>query len=268
MSTAIKLRGDTTINWATNSSVILAEREVAVDTTLNQIKIGDGVSTWSTLPFATPKLTNPDNGEGNYASASAMVTALAVKAPIVNIASTVNNYAPIDNPTFTGTVTLPSTTPTENTYQAATTKYVDAKVSQGITSGVQKLAPSEDVVYSALLNKTDLVILSQGTSSTPPPTVGLQEGEMYYNTASNLIYRNIIPAGWISQGNPSYSKIYKAGSTIGFYDGSKLKYFIDVVIKDNPVFTGNITISGIPTSASGLTSGMIWSNSGVLTIVE
>ena len=99
MSTAIKLRGDTTSNWATNSTVVLADREVAVDTTLNQIKIGDGVSMWSELPYITPTLVNPSGG--------------------------LNNYAPKASPTFTGTVTLPSTTPTPGTYQAATTNYVD-----------------------------------------------------------------------------------------------------------------------------------------------
>jgi len=58
MSTTIKLRGDTTANWAINSTVVLANREVAVDTTLNQIKVGDGVKTWAELPFATPGMAN------------------------------------------------------------------------------------------------------------------------------------------------------------------------------------------------------------------
>ena len=44
MSTAIKLRGDTTANWNINNPLLL-EREIVVDTTLNRFKIGDGVTT-------------------------------------------------------------------------------------------------------------------------------------------------------------------------------------------------------------------------------
>jgi hypothetical protein len=55
MSTAIKLRGDSTANWASNDPVIL-EREITVDTTLNRFKIGDGIKTWSQLNFTDKTL--------------------------------------------------------------------------------------------------------------------------------------------------------------------------------------------------------------------
>ena len=102
MSTAIKLRRDTTANWTTNENVVLALGEVGVDTTLNQIKIGTGTTPWSTLPFTTPKLTNPDIGEGNYASASAMVTALGLKASSSDMTTALGLKANIASPTFTG----------------------------------------------------------------------------------------------------------------------------------------------------------------------
>lgn len=49
---------------------------------------------------------------------------------------------------------------------------------------------------------------------------------------------------------------------------------VSVDATDNMTITGNLTIVGvalnianIPTSASGLSSGDVWSNSGILTIV-
>ena len=46
----MQVRRDTTNNWAT-SDPILSQGELGLDTTLNKMKIGDGVSHWSTLSF-------------------------------------------------------------------------------------------------------------------------------------------------------------------------------------------------------------------------
>ena len=48
----IKLRRGTSAQWLV-SDPVLAAGEVGLDTTLNMFKIGDGVSTWSVLPFAS-----------------------------------------------------------------------------------------------------------------------------------------------------------------------------------------------------------------------
>lgn len=49
MTTQIQLRGDTAANWESLNPV-LAEREVGLDLTNNEIRIGDGETAWSTLP--------------------------------------------------------------------------------------------------------------------------------------------------------------------------------------------------------------------------
>ncbi|MEV7827333.1 hypothetical protein [Microbacterium enclense] len=48
----ILLRGGTSAEWATYNPV-LAAREVAIDTTLNRAKLGDGKTSWSGLPWIT-----------------------------------------------------------------------------------------------------------------------------------------------------------------------------------------------------------------------
>ena len=47
----IRIRRDTTANWAANNPV-LALGEIGADMTLHRIKVGDGVKTWNELPFS------------------------------------------------------------------------------------------------------------------------------------------------------------------------------------------------------------------------
>lgn len=50
MASQIQSRRDTSANWA-SVDPILAEGEIGLDTTLDQMKIGNGVDVWSDLPF-------------------------------------------------------------------------------------------------------------------------------------------------------------------------------------------------------------------------
>jgi hypothetical protein len=49
----VLLRGDTTAGWAA-ANPVLREREIAIDTTLRRIKVGDGSTGWNALAWATP----------------------------------------------------------------------------------------------------------------------------------------------------------------------------------------------------------------------
>jgi hypothetical protein len=46
----LQIRGDTTVNWSA-ANPVLANRELAVDTTLNKLKVGNGVTAWNSLGF-------------------------------------------------------------------------------------------------------------------------------------------------------------------------------------------------------------------------
>ena len=52
MAIRLQLRGDTLANW-TSVNPILASREFAVETDTLKVKVGDGVNTWSGLPYFT-----------------------------------------------------------------------------------------------------------------------------------------------------------------------------------------------------------------------
>jgi Major tropism determinant N-terminal domain len=62
MTTRIKLRRDTASNW-TAADPVLALGEAGYDTTHNEIRVGDGVSTWGNLSpiggsFASGMISN------------------------------------------------------------------------------------------------------------------------------------------------------------------------------------------------------------------
>lgn len=53
MTVKIQIRRGTSAQWAANSSVVLGSGEPGYDTTERQIKIGDGTTPWSSLPFTS-----------------------------------------------------------------------------------------------------------------------------------------------------------------------------------------------------------------------
>lgn len=55
----IKLRRDTTTNWATDNPV-LEEGETGWDTDLRRVKLGDGVTAWNDLPWAADEAADVD----------------------------------------------------------------------------------------------------------------------------------------------------------------------------------------------------------------
>ena len=89
MSVTIKLRRGTTAQWS-SANPTLALGEVGIDTDLNQFKVGDGATAWSSLAYAT---------------------------------------APINSPAFTGTPTAPTANAGTNTTQIATTAFVSTAIS-------------------------------------------------------------------------------------------------------------------------------------------
>ena len=59
MGARIQLRGDTAGNWTTVNP-ILADRELGIEKDTNQFKIGNGIATWSALPYAGSGGAYPD----------------------------------------------------------------------------------------------------------------------------------------------------------------------------------------------------------------
>ena len=65
----IKIRRDTSANWA-SSNPVLALGEIGADTTLRKIKIGDGAQNWNNLPFYGGDMDIIDNLTSSRANAA------------------------------------------------------------------------------------------------------------------------------------------------------------------------------------------------------
>ena len=143
-------------------------------------------------------------------------TLLATKAPATNPSGGGPNYAPKENPTFTGTVTLPSTTPTPNTYQAATTKYVDS------------------------IRLTDELTIDYWQENQPSDTT---IGKYWFNPTGNVLKKYFNPIlGWYSE--LSYlnaNTIYIFNGDRHIWNGTEMIVLSKVSDKapiNNPTFTG------------------------------
>jgi len=157
MSVVIRIRRATSLEWST-STKILQVAELALDTTLNKLKVGNGMYTWPNLPFinvlpselaelsqdainsalvmglhmtktyddtlntitVSSTLTNVDNtSDADKPISTATSTALALKAPLAN-------------PALTGIPTAPTAVSTTNTTQIATTEFVKTAIANVI----------------------------------------------------------------------------------------------------------------------------------------
>ena len=96
----IRIRRDTTANWAANNPV-LALGEIGADMTLHRIKVGDGVKTWSALPFSDEDIIDNLTSTRTDAALSAN-QGRALKEEIQNIVAS-GGVAVIDNLTSTST---------------------------------------------------------------------------------------------------------------------------------------------------------------------
>ena len=73
MTAKIQVRRDTTTNWTAGTPPILDVGEIGLDTTLKQIKIGNGSSNWTALPWLAgtfPVYASPPNSDLNDSSNS------------------------------------------------------------------------------------------------------------------------------------------------------------------------------------------------------
>jgi hypothetical protein len=67
MASRIQVRGDTAANW-TAANPILADREMGYETDTRKLKVGNGTSTWTALPYI--------NGSDSVVTFSATAPAL------------------------------------------------------------------------------------------------------------------------------------------------------------------------------------------------
>jgi hypothetical protein len=96
MTAKIQVRRDTTTNWNAGTPPQLDVGEIGLDTTLKQIKIGDGSSDWPALPWLGGTLPYFSSPNANIDDASLRVPGVYRWAGIASITSGTVPAAPID----------------------------------------------------------------------------------------------------------------------------------------------------------------------------
>jgi len=127
MATRMQQRRGTASQW-TSANPILNAAEMGWESDTNKFKMGDGVNHWADLDYFVDSnsTVNPAFGTSitfEGATADSFETTLAVTDPTadrtitfpdatgtVALTSALSSYAPLNSPTFTGTVTLPDNT--------------------------------------------------------------------------------------------------------------------------------------------------------------
>jgi hypothetical protein len=150
MAVNIQLRRGTAAEW-TLSNPTLTEGEVGVETDTKKLKVGDGLSVWSSLPYinltpaaaasiyapiANPTFTGTVGGvtKSMVGLGSVDNTTDANKPVSTATQTALNLKAPLASPDLTGTPTAPTATAGTATTQIATTAFVGTAVSNLVAS--------------------------------------------------------------------------------------------------------------------------------------
>lgn len=143
MAVKLQLRRDTSTNW-TSVNPTLSAGELGVELNTGKLKVGNGSTAWNSLPYVG--LTPTEVSSAISTAVSSLIDAAPGTLDTLNeLAAAINDDASffttiqtalglkanLEGPTFTGTVTLPSTT-SIGTVSATEIGYLD-----GVTSAIQ-----------------------------------------------------------------------------------------------------------------------------------
>lgn len=200
MSVTIKLRRGTTAQWS-SANPTLAIGEVGIDTDLKQLKVGDGATAWSSLAFTT---------------------------------------APINSPTFTGTVVLPSATSIGDVSNTEIS-YLD-----GVTSSIQtQLNAKANTTISTNLQTASYTLVAGDAGKLVEMNVG-SENNLTVPLNSSVPFPVGTKIDILQVGAGQTTVVATGGVTINANPGIKLsgQWAAASLVKratDNWVLIGNIT---------------------------
>jgi hypothetical protein len=160
MATRMLQRRGTASEW-TAANTVLATGEVGFETDTGRFKIGDGSTAWNSRAYASPA----PNAVADHAALTTSVHGIEDTSNLVVI-SDLAPLAPLAGPTFTGTVSLPSTT------SIGDISSTELSYLNGVTSAIQtqldaKLVSSDvSTTYAPIANPsfTGTVVLPSTTS--------------------------------------------------------------------------------------------------------
>jgi hypothetical protein len=252
MATRMLQRRGTASEW-TAANTVLATGEVGFETDTGRFKIGNGSTAWNSRPYAAPA----PNAVADHAALTTSVHGIEGTSDLV-VTADLATLAPLAGPTFSGTVTLPSTTSIGDV-SATELAYVN-----GVTSAIQtqldaKLASATaSTTYAPLSGPTftGTVVLPNTTSVGDVSSTELG----YVNGVTSAIQTQIDAKA--PTANPTFtgtvSGVTKTHVGLGNVDNtsdankpvsSATQTALDLKANiASPTFTGTVTLAQAPTS--------------------
>jgi len=282
MAVKIQLRRGTTTQWNTTvdgivGGTILAAGEVGVNTTTNQMKVGDGSARWVNLPyFASGTITNVTAGSGITVngtiggSSISGVTTVAVDTTYVMARSIINAKGDLIVGTANDTPTALSVG-LVNTYPLI--------VNSGVTAGVSWGQIVEAAIATSAVTTTkiaDINVTTAKIADSNVTTAKIADSNVTLTKLATAVQNLLVPAGvivatlkstadtgWIAlNGTPvagasgTYPSLYAATSGIsGWWSGSTF----------TPPNMTNKMLEGVGTTTVGQPGG---SNTAVLAVTN
>ncbi len=259
-------RRGTAAEW-TSANTVLGAGEVGFETDTGRFKIGNGSTAWNSRPYAAPA----SNAVADHAALTTSVHGIEDTSDLV-VTADLASLAPLAGPTFSGTVTLPSTTSIGDV-SATELAYVN-----GVTGAIQtqldaKLASATaSTTYAPLSGPTftGTVVLPNTTSIGDVSSTELS----YVNGVTSAIQTQIDAKAPIA--DPTFtgtvSGITKSMVGLGNVDNTSdvnkpistatqaaldakaslagATFTDDVTIETDLIVDGNLTVSGTTTTVS------------------
>lgn len=194
MAFKVQLRRDTTVNWAATDP-ILAEGEIGIDITLDDFKIGDGVTAWNGLAFYSATMGSLTNLSGTawrviYTDGTGDVVELALGASGTVLQSNGAAAAPTFAAAAGGGNVSKVGTPANNQVGVWTgdgTIEGDAGLTFDTTTDILTIAASGDLAFGAVIVLSDAagVTTLQNIDALDAATEGTIEAAI--DTLANLV---------------------------------------------------------------------------------
>ena len=200
MASIIQMRRDLAANW-TSENPTLASGELGIETDTSKIKVGDGVTAWTSLSYWTLGTaveivndTTPQLG-GNLDINGFDIPGFATDAEVALKAA-------LASPTFTGTPAAPTAATTTNTTQLATTAFVQQELTAYVPDIVDDTTPQlggdldsngNQVLKPSSVQDSDVTV-----STTSTHTFDYADGVIQQVTASGSITMTLATTNFVT----------------------------------------------------------------------
>lgn len=254
----IKLRRDTTANWATDNPV-LAEGETGWDTDLLRVKLGDGVTAWNALPWAADEAASvAAETAARIAADTALATSVTNEATARAAADTTNANAITTEATTRATAdtTLQTNINTEATDRGNADTALDARLdvlelstAPGKEIGYAERTTNHTTTVTSAASATDISGLSVTvTGKGRPVEVNFYTASVTHSVANSNVSAFISGNGAVGGSLGQFGGQSSPSTTAGL--GDAINITRRVVLTDGVSYTFTVRVFSLVAGTS------------------